>query len=149
MIMKTQKQPSTPAQASKMMKAELKNAFPETKFSVRVEHYTSINVNWTDGPTANAVEEIIKKFQYGHFDGMTDSYEYSNSNEDLPQVRFVFANRTMSAEAQAQIIEAHNNKFVDEAQIKDLQGYNQHMNEWNNTLVYRAFVKLDLREVAQ
>jgi hypothetical protein len=42
--------------------------------------------------TRKAIEAFAHGFQYGHFDGMTDSYEYSNSREDVPQVRFVFVN---------------------------------------------------------
>jgi hypothetical protein len=46
----------------------------------------------------NAAPEIVKAahdiadpFEYGHFDGMDDSYKYSNRRDDLPaQVKFVF-----------------------------------------------------------
>lgn len=38
----------------------------------------------------DAVEAFCGRYQYGHFDGMTDCYEYSNTSKDLPQVKFVF-----------------------------------------------------------
>ncbi|ENE6639044.1 hypothetical protein ABNR98_004453 [Salmonella enterica] len=34
-----------------------------------------INVSWVDGPTKEAVEEIVGCFQEGSFDGMRDLYE--------------------------------------------------------------------------
>lgn len=38
-----------------------------------------------------AAHEIADPFEYGHFDGMDDSYHYSNRRDDLPaQVKFVF-----------------------------------------------------------
>ncbi len=32
----------------------------------------------------------------GRFDGMTDSYEYTNRRDDIPQVSYVFLNREIS-----------------------------------------------------
>lgn len=87
------------AAAAKAIRKELKTAFPGVSFSVKSEAYsmgTSVNVYWTDGPTSKEVNSIIGKYQYGHFDGMIDCYEYSNRREDLPQVKFVFANRSMA-----------------------------------------------------
>jgi len=58
---------------------------------------TAVDVEWTDGPTSEAVQEIIGKYQYGHFDGMDDSYDYSNRRDDLPaQVKYVSAYRNCS-----------------------------------------------------
>ena len=43
-----------------------------------------IDIDWVDGPKTNEVHKIAIKYQYGHFDGSTDTYENSNNNEDLP-----------------------------------------------------------------
>ena len=48
------------------------------------------------------VEAFANQFQYGHFDGMTDCYEYSNSRKDLPLVKFVFVNNNFTDEEKAQ-----------------------------------------------
>ena len=37
-------------------------------------------------------EKIVSKYQYGHFDGMNDIYEYSNSREDIPQAKYIHVN---------------------------------------------------------
>jgi hypothetical protein len=36
-----------------------------------------------------SVSEFCGQFQYGSFDGMTDSYNYDNGRSDIPQVRWV------------------------------------------------------------
>ena len=94
------------ALAAKAIKAELKKLFPGITFGVTSKNYSggcSVNVRWVDGPIRRDVEVVIGKYQYGHFDGMTDCYDYSNSREDIPQARFVFAERTVSAEVQARV----------------------------------------------
>src|SRR5207302_113187 len=60
------------------IRIELKRTFPATKFSVRSD-YNSVDISWDLGPTVKEVELITGKYQEGHFNGMTDSYE---RNED-------------------------------------------------------------------
>ena len=38
------------------------------------------------------VTEFADQYQYGHFSGMEDIYEYSSKVADLPQVKYVFVN---------------------------------------------------------
>jgi len=90
---------SSHAATAAAIKAELKAAFPNCKFSVTSDSYSqgdATRIHWTDGPTVNEVENISQKYQYGHFDGMTDSYESSNSRDDIPQVKFVSESRSIS-----------------------------------------------------
>jgi hypothetical protein len=92
------------AKAAKAIKAELKKAFPSIKFSVRSSNFSmgnSVDIGWTNGPVTKAVEEITDKYQYGHFDGMIDLYEYSNNRDDIPQAKYVFASRTLTDEIRA------------------------------------------------
>ena len=58
---------------------------------------SSIRIDLVDQlpAVANEIEEFAKQFQYGHFDGMTDSYEYSNT-QDMPQAKYVFVNNNYS-----------------------------------------------------
>lgn len=39
--------------------------------------------------TSEKVRVMARAYQYGHFDGMNDIYEYSNRREDIPQVKYV------------------------------------------------------------
>lgn len=65
--------------ASKNIKAELSSRFPGVSFSVRSRLYSggnSIGVIWAGGPTREDVETLVRKYEEGSFDGMTDSYVY-------------------------------------------------------------------------
>ena len=89
------------AHAAKLIRQELKkNGIPA---QVKSEIYTggsSVRIE-LESPllsTYKKVEEFCNQFQEGHFNGMEDIYEYSNSNPDLPQVKFVFVNINHSDE---------------------------------------------------
>ena len=48
---------------AKHIRKELSIEFPGQKFSVRKESYSTINIEWNDGPTRDEVERIIGKHQ--------------------------------------------------------------------------------------
>lgn len=84
---------------AKNIRRDLKKHFAGVKFSVRCSRGSSaINVGWTDGPTPAAVDAVIDRYQAGHFDGMTDSYEDNESAfcEVFGSVRYVFSDRDRS-----------------------------------------------------
>jgi hypothetical protein len=140
------------AQTAKAIRTELKEKFPETKFSVTSETFSmgnAVRIGWTDGPTEKAVKEIVDKYQYGHFDGMIDCYEYSNTRDDIPQVKYVTTQRDMSDEVRDKIVAEHNKEWDEKYQIKDLKGYNDGFQEWNSTVIYREFNKRNFGEVAE
>lgn len=87
------------ALAAKSIRKELKEHFPHVKFSVKSENYAGgngVNISWDNGVTDKVIKNIVDKYQYGHFNGMEDIYEYSNTIEDLPQVKFVFTRRIIT-----------------------------------------------------
>lgn len=105
---KTNKQKSTAANCAAAIREELKTSFAGVKFSVTSENFSmgnSVNIKWIDGPTEDEVKTITGKYQYGHFNGMEDIYEYSNSREDIPQTKYVTESRNLS-EANKATIEA-------------------------------------------
>src|ERR1700761_4687867 len=66
----------TPAETAKLIRNAVKKAFPKVKFGVRTRTYSmgaSIDVSWTDGPTAQDVSAVVGNYQGSGFDGMTDS----------------------------------------------------------------------------
>lgn len=74
------------AEVAKLIRKRLKAVFPGVKFSVRTSKYSmgaSINVAWTDGPTSEMVDPIVKVYAGGGFDGMID-LAYSNTAWLLP-----------------------------------------------------------------
>lgn len=97
------------AQAAALIRKELKVSGITAK--VTSENYSmgnSVNISLFDAtPDMKALaDKISKKYQYGHFDGMTDSYEHSNSRDDIPQAKFVFV-RNEASDAIKQAIYDH------------------------------------------
>jgi len=106
-----EKQYITCADTAKLMRAALKAQFPGVKFSVRSDVYSggaSIRVTWTDGPFANDVEKIAKRYEGATFDGMIDLKEYHSSlvyfdGDPVPKLvhygsDYVFCDRNLSDE---------------------------------------------------
>lgn len=98
----------TCAETAKLLRAALKAAHPGVKFSVRSSVYSmgaSIDVSWTDGPTADQVDETAKRYAGATFDGMQDLKEYHTDlvafGDGLPELvyhgaDFVFTHRANS-----------------------------------------------------
>ncbi len=97
----------------------LKIAFPGVKFSVTSKNYDSVRINWTNGPTQKEVNRYTTDFEYGQFNGMTDSYEYTNRN-NLPQTKYLFLIRKMSPGV---------SDFLDK-ELKDYFHFSNDMPEW-------------------
>lgn len=98
---------SSHAEAAKMIRAEMKaRGF---KGSVRSQSYAGgnsvrVEIQQNISPAQlKEFEAFAHRFQYGHFNGMNDSYEYSNRVEGLPQVRFVFVSVEYSPEIKQEV----------------------------------------------
>lgn len=64
------------AALAKIVRADLRRAFPAVAFSVRTDRYaggSSVRVSWTDGPLGRDVDAAIARYKVVGFDGMTDS----------------------------------------------------------------------------
>jgi hypothetical protein len=124
------------AQAASEIKKELKAAFPGFKFSVRSSNFSmgdAVDIDWVDGPTTDMVDDIVGKYQYGHFDGSIDCYEYSNTRDDIPQAKFVQTQRSMSEEISQQI--RKENTIAGDNEWDKMQDC------WGSAAVYRIFAK--------
>lgn len=138
------KQISNHAHAAKLIRAELKAH--NIKACVHAScgsMTTSVNVTiYAQAPWVKAaVETFVNKFQYGHFDGMTDMYEYSNTNDDLPQVKFAFVNNDFTDADNQRAFEFLRTNF-DGYQMKS-GTYEDHRNdnvngEWVSTEVHQV-----------
>ena len=126
--MKTKRELSQVAQCAKQIRAILKKEFPNIKFTVTSQNYSmgdNVNVRYTDGVPESVVNEKIKHFQYGQFDGMTDYYDSNNYIDGLPQTKYLFVNRTIS--------QCH----YDEARKQIMQDF--HLEEFNDTIAFEIF----------
>lgn len=125
----------------RIVKAELKKAFPNVKFSVTSD-YNCVRVSWTNGVTVAMVEAITSKYKLGHFDGMTDSYEYSNRRDDVPQVDYVFLSRDISEDIyEAKFVE-YKKYYHDWENLNDMYDNSVHMQGYNP----RGFIRHKLSE---
>lgn len=116
------------AQCAKWVRMELKNKYPDIKFRVISSSFAngdSVDVGYTDGVPVEQVDKLLAKYEYGHFDGMTDCYEYSNSNEELPQTKYLSVSREIS---QA-------NRDLVQAEIMKEYG----MTEWSDEACWKLF----------
>lgn len=95
------KQLSQHAAAAKAIRAELKkNGIKASVRASSASMTSAVRVELIDElpATVEQIDAFASQFQYGHFDGMTDCYEYSNSRDDIPQVKHVFVNVSFSDE---------------------------------------------------
>lgn len=93
--------------AAANVRTELRRAFPGVKFSVRKSSHGTVNVRWTDGPTAAEVQDIASKYKRGHFNGMEDIYEDERPAwcEVFGGAEYVFCDREESDALIARAIE--------------------------------------------
>lgn len=136
----TEKTMSPWAEVAKLLRIELKAAFPETKFRIKSESYSmgnSVNIYWTDGPTRDQVREFAAKYEAGHFDGMTDCYNYNREDNGLPHTKYVMCNREMADETRARITAEIAKEYgVD---MEDHAAVHAKFGSWADQVVYRRW----------
>lgn len=98
--------------AAANLRVELARAFPGISFRVRSDSYSmgnSVDVYWTDGPSAATVQAISGKYQQGSFNGMIDMYEDDRSADGeavsivLGRTKFCHTHRDISPETWAAV----------------------------------------------
>ena len=90
---------STQAKAAAEIRKYLKEKGIPAKVTSQSASMTSsvrIKVSDLHPDIFEEIEQHCMQYQYGHFDGMQDLYEYSNARNDIPQVKFVFVNNFYS-----------------------------------------------------
>jgi hypothetical protein len=140
------------ARCAKQIKIKLKHAFPTVEFSVKSSSFAggnSVDVTWHNGPTSEQVAKITHEYQYGHFDGMTDSYEYSNTRKDIPQTKYLHLNRFPSDAIKEQVFQYLKRTHDGFEHLNDMLEHSDIlMNEWNVwracEYIYRILGKVDL-----
>lgn len=135
---------STHAAAAQAIRQDLKKAWPGVRFRVRSDSFSmgnSVDVHWTDGPTSADVNLIIGRYQYGHFDGMQDLYEYSNRRKDIPQAKYVSGSREMSADVRAEIFGEIVRDYYPESEREGITENSPAPNGWGyvSEMIWREF----------
>lgn len=99
------------ATAACRLRVDLKNAHPDTKFSVRTARGGTLYVRWTDGPTHDQVDTITQEYAGAQFDGRDDSTTYiattdPNTGEQIRYLSdYVFCTREISPEFAQQVLD--------------------------------------------
>ncbi len=97
-----------PKDTAKAIRQALKAAFPRTKFSVRLSAGGSVNVEWTDGPTEEAVRSVAGYYAGATFDGSIDLKELIYREEGPDRVHygidFVLLERVISPRALERVV---------------------------------------------
>jgi len=138
---------SPQAQAAALIRKELKaNNVP-----ARVRSSTgSITVTLLDNPLPATVEKVkaaVGQYQYGHFDGMTDMYEYTNRRDDLPQVQYVFVYADYSEDFKQSVwaFVRQTMQGGEDAPESYLEGGNYNLQgEWGHSWVHRVLSGVEL-----
>lgn len=69
-----------PVEAAKNIRKTLKKHYgKEVKFSVRVTHHTTITIKPSKKIDMKELREVTRPYELGTWNGMTDSYDYSDS----------------------------------------------------------------------
>ncbi|MBU2765460.1 hypothetical protein HAP94_04465 [Acidithiobacillus ferrivorans] len=100
LLLREGNEPKPFARAVKNVRLVLKQHFSGVKFSVCMENHSTINIKWTDGPTSEQVQSIIRFFEAGRFNGMDDIYDRHETpwNTLFGSAEYIFTYRQVSAE---------------------------------------------------
>lgn len=107
---------SSYALAAKNIKRELADKFPGQKFSVKSSSFSMgdhVRIDWIDGPTSEEVELTVKKYEYGTFDGMTDTSGNKPTFENglYGESKYVMCQRSISEEKRNDAIQYYEKNF--------------------------------------
>jgi hypothetical protein len=134
---------SEQAQAAAAIRKELKALYPTVKFSVTSISYAggdSVHINWDNGPTWEEVENITGKYQYGNFNGMEDIYEYSNNRKDIPQSKYVIAQRHITEDKREEVKHRLEKEYgID---FSDDKAVYSNFRCWPDQVIYRELSKI-------
>lgn len=112
------------------IRADLKKHFPGVKFSVTSD-YSSVNVNWTDGPKASDVDELLSKYEEGKFNGMDDCYHSIRTpfNKVFNTVKYIFTRQHISDEKMTLLLNKANERCGTSFTLEQYQSGNSFYNE--------------------
>ncbi len=126
---------SSQAQVAKACRQYMKSI--NVKASCTSESFaggTAVDVEYNDqSPTMHKqITTELSQYQVGSFDGMTDSYNYTNSRDDIPQTKYMHIN----------------NRFTDELKQKAWDCIRANYAEAKNLTATYSYEALNLERIA-
>jgi len=85
---------------AKAIRKDLKQAFPNVKFSVRSSTFSmgnSLDISYSAFIPTKEVNAIVKKYQYGSFNYMTNYYKQDNK-KNIPQTKYIIIQKYITNE---------------------------------------------------
>ena len=129
------------AEVAKLLRKELKEKFPEIKFTVRSRSFTGgndVRINYINGVPADEIRKICHKYEAGSFDGMTDMYNY-DYDKTGPTAKYIFVNRSISDDVWEKTKkELAYSRGI--AEIEDENIWQDKFNCWSSVAVHRELV---------
>lgn len=135
---------TNPSDVAKLIRIELKKAFPGVKFSVKTRRYSAVDIDYVDGPTFSDVSDIANKYERGTFDGMQDMY-VADKRKTGPTVDYVFVTRDYSDEKIKMASDAIRNRFKLDQETDSLAGTDLYHRNSVLSWARSSLNKLDLR----
>jgi len=135
---------SKAALCAKTIREELKQKYPNIKFSVTSRNFytggSSIDVKYTDSDVFESeINKLLSKYQIGKYNASFDMYEITNERTDIPQVDYLVVTREMSEQAHSIIIDMITKKYsVDKNDLIE----NRYIKELNRSayeLIWQEF----------
>lgn len=140
---------SQQALAAAQIRKILKAAYPATKFRVTSQSFAggdSVYIDYQNGPPSSTIQRLTAPFQYGHFNGMDDSYEYTNCRDDIPQTKYVTVHREITADIYQKAFDITKNYFGDFEHVNDIDQYYAKLRGTAREYLYRYLCNLDLSD---
>ena len=116
--------------AATEIRVKLKRAFPQTKFKVRSWSFmmaNSVTVSWINGPSYEAINSLIKMYQYSSL---------SERNENIPQNQLLEIERDFSRSW----CDAKKFELADRFKIENLDNESEWQNKtgyWSDVAIYQ------------
>ena len=145
----TTKTLSSQAQVAKLCRQYLKSI--GVKGRARSESFSmgdSVTVYVSDihPDVRKQIESEFSKYQYGHFDGMQDMYEYSNRRHDIPQTKYMSVNVEYSDEIKQRAYDYLKAKYANYSDFPESYAdarYLQPMDNWSGDVQQEIYQLLN------
>jgi hypothetical protein len=127
---------------AKLIRAKVKTVFPNIKFSVKISRYSggsSIDINWTDGPTTKQVDAVLEEYRGDYFDGMIDYHGGIIRLVDGKHVHYggsMSTNRSLSRKFCEQVLVQVQKKYGESPKV--VGTYSFHLDSMDNGERHRA-----------
>jgi len=136
---------SVHAEVAQTIRKELKEKYPNIKFSVRSRSFTGgddVRISYDNAMPSKDIEKITNKYATGSFDGMTDMYNY-DYDKTGPTAKYIFVEKHITNE----VWEKTKKEIALYRDIKDINNEQEWFNKfgcWSSAAVHRELVNKTL-----